>query len=672
RTERGEMHPVLSERDDVIVITDEAHRTQYDTLALNMRNALPNAGFIGFTGTPLIAGEEKTRAVFGDYVSIYNYAASVADGATVPLYYENRIPALQLTNPTFSEELTALVEAADLDSEQERKLARLLGQQYELITRDDRLDTVAKDVVDHFLGRGFAGKAMVISIDKATALRTYDKVRRFWAERIAADEAKLGAAGMTDYEADLLRQEMAYMRATDMAVVISQAQNEVDDMAERGLDIKPHRKRMNEEDLEENFKNAEHPLRIAFVCAMWTTGFDVPSCSTIYLDKPMRNQTLMQTITRANRVFPGKNNGLIVGYVDVLGNLHRALAIYASSGALGPGRLPVEEKAALVDALRKAIDELQEFCLARDVDLVPITRLRKLEWVEKLKDVTDALMLSDDEMQSFIARASVVEKLFKAILPDTRANDFSEIRKVVRVILDRIAESRDVPDVSQLMGQVEQLLDDSVAANAYLIQGEEHEALMDLGQVDWDAVKSMFASGHQRTAAQKLRAMLTARITNLTRLNPTRVDLVERFQKLLDDYNAGSINAQLYFEELVALGQSLDEEEARAAKGGLTEEQQAIVDLITRPGPDLSQEEGALVKRVAKELLGVLKRDKIVLDWRKEQQTRAAVRVTVETTLDQLPDKFTRPLYAQKCDAVYQHVFDSYWDDGHSVYDRAA
>jgi type I restriction enzyme R subunit len=240
------------------------------------------------------------------------------------------------------------------------------------------------------------------------------------------------------------------------------------------------------------------------------------------------------------------------------------------------------------------------------------------------------------------------------------------------VILDRLAESRDVPDVSQLTGQVEQLLDDSLAANAYLIGGEEREALMDLSRVDWDAVKSMFASGHQRTAAQKLRAMLTARITNLTRLNPTRVDLMERFQKLLDDYNAGSINAQLYFEELVALGQSLDAEEARAAKGGLTEEQQAIVDLITRPGPDLSQEEDPLVKRVAKELLGVLKRDKIVLDWRKEQQTRAAVRVTVETTLDQLPDKFTRPLYAQKCDAVYQHVFDSYWDDGHSVYDRAA
>lgn len=389
RAERGEEHPVLSVRDDVIVITDEAHRTQYDTLALNMRNALPNAGFLGFTGTPLIAGEEKTKEVFGDYVSVYNYASSTADGATVPLYFENRIPALQLVNPTFSADLTQIIEDADLDDDQERKLARLLGQQYELITRDDRLDTVAKDIVDHFLGRGFAGKAMVVSIDKATAVRTINKVQHFWAERLAAQEARLSSDGLDPDERDLLAAEVAFMRGTDMAVVISQSQNEVGEMAERGLDIKPHRKRMVEEDLEGAFKDAQKPLRIAFVCSMWTTGFDVPSCSTIYLDKPMRNQSLMQTITRANRVFPGKNNGLIVGYVDVLGNLHKALAIYASAGALGTGQLPVEEKTALVDALRDAVDELRDFCRARDVDLDHITTLRKFEWIEALKDVTD-------------------------------------------------------------------------------------------------------------------------------------------------------------------------------------------------------------------------------------------------------------------------------------------
>ena len=246
RTEKGETHPVVSDRNDVIVITDEAHRTQYDTLALNMRNALPNAGFLGFTGTPLIAGEETHSEVFGDYVSVYNFAASAADHATVPLYFENRIPQLQIANPTFGDDLMAIVEDADLDEEQERQLARTLGQQYELITRDDRLDAVAKDIVDHFLGRGFPGKALVVSIDKVTAVRTYDKVQRFWAARLARDEAALHAGGLTDEQTDLLAREISFMRSTDMAVVISQSQNEIADMAARGLDIKPHRKRMVE------------------------------------------------------------------------------------------------------------------------------------------------------------------------------------------------------------------------------------------------------------------------------------------------------------------------------------------------------------------------------------------------------------------------------------------
>lgn len=672
RTEGAERHPVISDRDDIIVIADEAHRTQYDTLALNMRNALPNAGFIAFTGTPLIAGEEKTREVFGPYVSVYDYGESTRDKATVPLYFENRIPALQIVNPQFDEQLTDIVEAADLDEAQQRKLARLLGQQYELITREDRLGAVAKDIVQHFLGRGFPGKAMVVSIDKATALRTYDKVQKEWEERLARDEAQMTSPNLTEDERDILSREIAFMRHTDMAVVISQAQNEIADMAECGLDIKPHRKRMVEEDLEGKFKNPEDPLRIAFVCSMWTTGFNVPSCSTIYVDKPLRNQALMQTITRANRVFPGKENGLIVGYVDLLGNLHKALAIYASSRAYGQGVLPVEEKTALVDELRKAVEELRQFCLARDVDLDAVTKLRQFEWVEALRDISDQLMLSDEETSSFLARASTVERLFKAILPDDRANEFAPIRKVIRLVMDRIGAIEGPPDVTAITAQIEQLLDESVAADAYLVGPDQREALMDLSEIDWDTVRAMFQGGRQRTAAQKLRSLLQSRVANLTRLNPTRVVLAERFQKLLDDYNAGSINVQTFFAELVKFSRTLDEEEARAISEGLTEEQQAIFDLLTRPDPGLSAEEERQVKRVAEELLETLKSDKLVLDWRKEQQTRASVRLTVEETLDRLPEKYTRQLYAQKCDAVYQHVFDSYWDDGHSVYDPAA
>jgi type I restriction enzyme R subunit len=670
RTEKGETHPVISDRDDVIVITDEAHRTQYDTLALNMRNALPNAGFLGFTGTPLIAGEERTREVFGDYVSVYNFAASVADRATVPLYYENRIPQLQIANPSFGDDLMAIVEEADLDEAGERQLARALGQQYELITRDDRLDAVAKDIVDHFLGRGFPGKALVVSIDKITAVRTYEKVQRFWGERIEKDRQALARGGLTSEREGLVEREISFMRSTDMAVVISQSQNEVADMAARGLDIRPHRKRMVEERLEDKFKDPQDPFRIAFVCSMWSTGFDVPSLSTVYLDKPLRNHTLMQTITRANRVFPEKNNGLIVAYVDVFRNLQRALAIYAVGGK--PGEVPVEEKGALVDALREAVGELRTFCAERDVDLDALGRLRGFELVGAGKLTIEMLMVDDDEKIAFLSRAALVDRIYKAILPDTRANEFSRVRAVVKFLADGIAAYTERADVSGVLGRVEQLLDESVAAQEYLIPDSEAESLFDLAAVDWKGLQEAFRQGRPRTAAQRLRSLLSARITALVRLNPLRVDLVERFEKLVADYNAGSLNTEAFFQELLKFGETLTQEEARSLSEGLSEEQLAIFDLLMRPAPELSGDEKTQVKRVAEELLAILKRGKIVLDWRKEQSTRAAVRVAVEETLDRLPEKFTRQLYAQKCDAVYQHVFDSYWDDGHSAYDSAA
>ena len=311
---------LLCERSDVIVLTDEAHRSQYDTLALNMRAALPKALFLAFTGTPLIAGEERTRELFGDYVSIYDFQQSIEDGATVPLFYENRTPELQLINPDLNEDIYRLIEDAELDPEQEGKLERELARQYHLITRADRLETVAQDIVRHFLDRGFVGKALVVSIDKATALKMHDKVRMYWVAETEQVRKELGelhyqpGAGMTPEQArrDLrmaeLKQRLVVLTTTDMALIVSPGQNEIAQMQALGLDIEPHRKRINESQpgLDEKFKDTEDPLRLVFVCAMWLTGFDAPSCSTIYLDKPMRNHTLMQTIARANRVFPGR------------------------------------------------------------------------------------------------------------------------------------------------------------------------------------------------------------------------------------------------------------------------------------------------------------------------------------------------------------------------------
>ena len=310
-----------------------------------------------------MAGEEKTREVFGDYVSIYNFRQSVEDQATVPLYYENRIPEVQIINEDFDRDLERLLEEAELDEAQEARLEREFAREYHIITRDDRLEKVAADIVQHFLGRGYRGKGMVVSIDKVTAGRMYAKVRAHWDRMLSGLRAEVEALSARHLEGawhlddeqrlEALQQDIAFMAGTDMALVISQGQNEIKQFEEKGLDIRPHRARMNKEALDEQFKDPAHPLRLVFVCAMWMTGFDVPSCSTIYLDKPMRNHTLMQTITRANRVYGQKNNGLIVDYSGIFRNLQAALAIYGapSDGGVDSGERPIKSKDALLEEL---------------------------------------------------------------------------------------------------------------------------------------------------------------------------------------------------------------------------------------------------------------------------------------------------------------------------------
>jgi len=675
RTEHGETYPVISDRSDVVVITDEAHRSQYDVLALNMRNALPNASFLGFTGTPLMAGEERTREVFGDYVSKYDFGASIRDGATVPLYYENRIPELQLTNANFQADVAEIIDEAELDEAQEAKLARVLGRQYELITRADRIDRIAADIVAHFLGRGFAGKAMVVSIDKATAVRTYDRVRVQWMAHLDKKTARLAAPALEPWERDQIAAELAFMRETDMAVVVSQSQNEILTMQERGLDITPHRKRMVEENLEAKFKDPEDPLRIAFVCAMWTTGFDVPSCSTIYLDKPLKNHTLMQTIARANRVFPQKNNGLIVDYIGVFRDLQAALAIYAAPGAGDGDEVPVKDKDELVSWLKVSIDNATNFCRQHDVDLSLILDARGFERVALGQQAVEQLIADEATKQEFLSLARLVDRLFKSILPDVHANEFGPVRSVLMYLADAIGSLTPPADISGVLGRVEQLLDESVAANAYVIKDDAKSlvgAPIDLNQVNWESLEQQFRKGKKRTEMEKLRAAVAAKVSRLARLNPTRIDWVERFQKLIDAYNAGSVNVEDLFKELVELAKSLDEEARRALRENVDEEQLAIYDLLMRPGPDLTEAEKNEVKRVARSLLETLKQEKLVLDWRKEQRARAAVRLAVETKLDELPEKYDKTLYDEKCEAVYHHIFDCYWDDGHSIYDLAA
>jgi type I restriction enzyme R subunit len=657
--------PVLSERDDIIVITDEAHRSQYDLLALNMRKALPNASFIGFTGTPLMAGEEKTKQVFGDYISIYNFKQSIDDKATVPLYYENRIPELQLTNQDLNEDMENLLEEAELDEDQEKKLEREFSRQYHLVTREDRLEKIAEDMVAHYSERETFGKAMVVCIDKATAVKMYDKVRKYWDVMLSNEFDKLAKCDPLD-RPDLAA-KVKYLAELDMAVVVSQGQGEIAELKGKGLDILPHRTRMEKEDLATKFKDKNDNLRIVFVCAMWITGFDVPSCSTIYLDKPMRNHTLMQTIARANRVFPKKNNGLIVDYVGVFRNLQKALAIYADPGEKNKTDTPVKDKKELIEDLRGAMLVASQFCESIAIDLGAIEESEKFVTKRLLQDACEKVLTSEDAKKQFFHYAGRARKLYKAVLPDFRATEFARRSATLKAIAGEVKSVLPVPDISEVMQDIESLLDDSVSSEGYVIK--DAPRIVDLSKIDFDALAEKFKkSDTKRADAEKLKGDIQQKLQSLVMLNRTRMDFLEKFQKMLEEYNQGAYNTEEFYKSLLDFARDLNEEEQRHHRLGLTEEELTIFDLLTKPDMTLSAKEEKEVKKVAKELLTKLKDQQLVLDWKKRQQTKAAVRNTIEEVLDSLPEVYDRKIYAQKCDKVYLHIYEQYQGEGKSIY----
>lgn len=677
---------LLTDRADVIVLTDEAHRSQYDTLALNMRAAMPNATFLAFTGTPLIAGEERTKEVFGDYVSIYDFQQSVEDGATVPLFYENRTPELHLVNPDLNDDLYRLIEDAGLDQAQESKLETVLGRQYHLITRDDRLETVAQDIVHHFLGRGFLGKAMVASIDKATTLRMYDKVKAHWAAETRRVQKELGELAYRPRNGDRtleraqrdarmaeLKARLDVLTTTDMAVIVSPGQNEIEQMRKLGLDIEPHRRRMNESQpgLDEKFKDPDDPLRLVFICAMWLTGFDAPGCSTMYLDKPMRNHTLMQTIARANRVFPGKHSGAIVDYANVFASLEKALAVY---GVGKGGASPVRDKSQLVAALREAVEAATAFCASRGVDLValealPLGSLERLEVVER---AINAVIAPESVRRDFLSHEQVVGTLYRAVKPDPTALAFAHRVAGIATLAAAVrAKLSPKPvDMSTIMGQLTKLLDESVTG---LTIREAGPPPIDLSKINFEALAQRFReSKHKNTDLEVLKAAIRARLERLVLLNRTRTDFAEKFEALIESYNAGSRSIEQLFEELLRLSKSLDEEQERHVRENLTEEELAIFDILTRPAPELSTDERTEVKKVARDLL-VRLRELLVLNWRQKAAARAALKLAIEDALDSgLPRAYAPELYRQKCSAIFEHVYESYPERNTGVYTAVA
>ena len=636
---------IITDRDNIIVISDEAHRTQGGSLAMNLRKALPNASFIGFTGTPLFKDDELTKRIFGDYVSKYDFKRSIEDGATVPLYYENRGEKLKLDNPQITEQIREEIEKHDLDSDQEDKLKKLFRREYPILTSEKRLKAIAKDVVEHFNTRGYKGKAMYVAMDKVTAVRMYDYITDAWTVYI--EEQQKVISKITDQQEKLKRQqEWEWSKETELGVVVSHEQNEIEKFEAWGLDIEPHRLKMNTSDLEKDFKDEDHPFRFAIVCAMWITGFDIKSLSTMYIDKPLKSHTLMQTIARANRVHKDKNNGLIVDYIETYKALLEALAIYGDSdnkgGAAGDDEAPIKPLEDLVEELEEAV-KTTEYFLQDECKFSLSKIIDSQDTLYKIKHIQEgynAICNTDETKTKFGVLARELFKKYKALMPDHSIYKFKPQRDAINALYTMINAKIEEADITHMVKQVQDVVNKSIETlNLELEKIEGYGEKIDISSLDFKKIEEEFlkVKGNQNIAVQSLKDKVAKKLNRLLDQNPLRIDFYERYQQIIDDYNRGKEYRSIkeIFDELVVLLGDLSEESTRAKRENLAEDELTVFDLLV-VGKKVSDKEKAKVKEAAQKLLERLKENEFKVDrWAEKTQTSAAVKKVIEDYLFQ-------------------------------------
>jgi type I restriction enzyme R subunit len=673
-----------SERDDIIVISDEAHRTQAGRLARNMRLALPNAAFIGFTGTPLFKQDEITKRIFGGYVSCYDFKRSEADGATVKLVYENRGEKLGVAKLDLNDRIAAKIEEAELDPDQAAQLDKLLGKDYEIITADERLDKIAADFVEHCATRWESGKSMIVCIDKITCARMHQLIVPRWQAKAAAVRAEAEsrhmeamAAGDETARATLMKEaqelqaEAAWLDETIVEIIISEAQNEVADFKKWGFDIIPHRALMKKGfdtpdgkrlDVDEAFKKPEHPFRVAIVCAMWLTGFDVECLSTLYIDKPMKAHTLMQAIARANRVYPGKDFGLIVDYNGMLKSLREALAQYAlgdeGSGGGEDIVAPIEER---VQALLEAIEATEAHVRGLGFNPATLIGSKGFARIKGFKDAVEAVYSTDEAKRRFEILARLVFIRFKALLTEPSAWAFAERHDNIEAIYKKLTERRDTADVTELLKELHRIVNEAIRTQE---PGDDQaEGLtFDLSQINLEKLRAEFAKKvrHKATALQDIRDIIEHKLAEMLAQNSARMDYQREYEEIIADYNREKDRTTIEetFRRLVELVNSLDEEQRRATKEGLGEDELALFDLLLKDGLDKTSRER--VKQASRELLASVKARLAELDrfWEKEQ-TKADVEVFIlDEVYASLP---TPPFTAEEKKAVAANVYAHVW-----------
>lgn len=666
--DRAKEYPVLSTRDDIIVMVDEAHRTQYKHLAENMRAGIPNANFIAFTGTPLLGSKRLTNQWFGDYVSEYNFSQSVEDGSTVPLFYSRRVPTVELENNYLDDDVLEIIEDENLTDEEIEKLENSSSRILEVIKRDDRLDKIAQDIAHHFPRRGFLGKGMVVSVDKFTAVKMYDKVQHYWGIEIQ-NLIKERNKAKTKEERDDLTKRINYMQNVEMAVVISDANTDEERFAEQCLDISKHKAKMAEikdgKDLEDRFKDPDDNFSLVFVCAMWLTGFDVKNLSTLYLDKPMKSHTLMQAIARANRVYPGKPCGIIVDYVNVFKYMKQALSDYGSGG--DDGEYPAKDIESLKSMIDSCVNEGEEFLKILGINLDDI--ISETDTFSKSASILDAyntIIATDDAKEKFKVITNTMCNLYEASKPEIfeqhwKNPKFSPLKYLHDMFNNSVSDER----VNKAKQQMSELLDRSITSSSVESNSEVviHQGkVIDLSKLDTDDLrKEIKTAPYKAIEIDNLKEYLKKALEQMINKNVERVKFSERFKGIVDRYNSGSSENEDYYEQLLQLIEDLKAESNRANFEGLTEEELELYDLLVK-GKKLTKAEEHAVKLAAKGIYTKLTEEKtelFVVDWYKDDQPKLKVKQAIEKVLDDdLPLCYDKESFNSKTNLLLNHFID--------------
>ena len=648
---------------DIIIMSDEAHRSQYGIFADNMMKLLPTAARIGFTGTPLLSSDNITARTFGGYVSVYDFKRAVEDGATVPLYYENRGKKIvDLENPEITDKIINAIEDADLDISQQVKLEAEFAKEIHLLTAEPRLRSIAQDFVRHYSDLWTSGKSMFVCLNKVTCVRMYDYVQEYWKKEIELLKAQL--KHVSQQESLEIEKKIRWMEETEMAVVISQEQNEIQTFEKWNLDIKSHRLKMEKRELDKEFKDSKNPLRIVFVCAMWLTGFDVKCLSCLYLDKPLKAHTLMQTIARANRVNEGKSNGLIVDYIGIVKALRKALADYTANNS-GTGTMdPTVDKDVLISRIVETIGKIDKYFKGRDFYLGYLINADGFKKLSFIQDAANIVCNSEEDKRTFNTYAAEVHRLMKYINRDDIDKNLRKQYEAILAIYSEIKKTRKSVDNTDLMIEINKIISDYVKIEHIPYINKEETKRLDISAINFDFLRREFAKNKRKNLILRdLEELIQQKLGSMLHNNPDRINYYERYKQIISDYNNEQDRATIEktFMGLLALANQMSDEEQRYVREGFSsDEELSLYDMLFRE--DLNKNEIKKLKEVATTLLSQIKAKISECDhWTDKQETKATIDNLIRDILwNGLPecyDDLSISIYRKQ---IYEYVYTRY------------